>query len=729
MTPTERTPSDNRPTASDSPAPQPPRCYRPLGAAKIQPHHLERLALVYIRQSTAQQVLEHRESTRRQYGLVDYAVALGWPAERVLVIDEDQGQSGRTAAGRSGFQYLLAEVTLDHAGLVLGLEMSRLARSCKDCQHLIEVCGIFRTLLADQDGIYDANDPNDRLLLGLKGTISEVELHTMRSRLERGRLNKAQRGELFHSVPRGYLRLPGGPVEFDPDAQVQAVIRLIFDKFDELGTIRAVCHYLQRHDIRLGGRILWGPQRGQLYWQRPTPSAVAAILHHPLYAGTYSHGRTATDPKRQRPGQPGSGRVVVPRAEWKVCLPGCLPAYISWERYLANQQRLQHNQSRSGTPGTPRSGGCLLSGLLVCGPCGWRMQACYARAALPTYACHRHANQGTGSACPGFRAAVIDELVAEQVLRALEPAALQLSLQAVADVAQERQRLDQHWQQQLQRARYETQAEERRYQLVDPANRLVANALEQRWEQALRRQRQLEEEYDRFVRQQPAPLTTSERQRLTALAQDIPALWRAATTTMPQRKEIVRCLVEKVVATVAQRSESVAVTIHWAGGFVSQHQAVRPVRGYEQLRHYATLQERLVALYEAGHTAAAIAVQLNAEGWRPPKQRATFNRQTVQQWLWRHGLSPQRSAAARLRRGEWRQKDLAAALGMEAATLRLWRRRGWLQGRRVGAANCWLVWADASELRRLRQLLEFSQQHPRAEYPQRLLVPKQRRRK
>jgi DNA invertase Pin-like site-specific DNA recombinase len=698
-----------------------------LGAAKVQPDHLDRLAIVYIRQSTPQQVLEHRESTERQYALVDYAVALGWPTDRVLVIDEDQGQSGRSAETRSGFQYILAEVTLDHVGIVLGLEMSRLARSSKDCHHLIEVCGIFRTLLADQDGVYDSNDPNDRLLLGLKGTISEVELHTLRCRLERGRLNKAQRGELFHSVPLGYLRGPAGQIELDPDEQVQAVVRLVFDKFDELGTAHAVFRYLLRHDIRLGGRLRCGAQRGQLHWRRPSLSTLFNILHHPYYAGIYAHGRRPTDPKRKRPGHPGSGRVVVGADEWKVRLPGRLPAYISEDRYWANQQRLQQNQSRSTTPGVPRSGRCLLSGRLRCGRCGCRMQATYPHAQHAAYECNHHYRQGTSSPCPGFRAGPLDELVAEQVLVALEPASVQLSLQALADVAQERQRLDRHWQQQLERARYDTKEAERRYHLVDPANRLVARTLEQRWEEALRSQRQLEEEHDRFVRQHTPDVTEEERRRLLALAQDIPALWCDSRTTMQQRKEIARCLVEQVVATVAQQSEEVVVKIHWAGGFVSDHVMRRPVSRYEQLRNYAELKDRLITLREAGHSAAQIAAKLNEEGWRPPKRRQTFTKDMVLQWLARQGLNHSKPEAARLKRGEWRLKDLAAELAMEVATLRLWRRRGWLNARWLAAAGSWVVWADAQELRRLRRLLDFGRQHPSAAYPKELLVPKQRK--
>jgi len=296
-------------------------------------------------------------------------------------------------------------------------------------------------------------------------------------------------------------------------------------------------------------------------------------------------------------------------------------------------------------------------------------------------------------------------------------------------MAQERQRLNRHWQQQLERARYETQEAERRYQLVDPANRLVARTLEQRWEQALRTQRQLEEEYDRFGQQRPPAVTEAERQRLLALAGDIPALWRDGRTTARQRKEVVRCLVERAVAKVANRSEAVAVTITWAGGFVSEHAIRRPVASYEQLSNYADLKERIMALREAGHCAADIAATLNAGGWRPPKRRETFTKDMVSQWLSRRGLNRDRPAAAQLRRHEWRLKDLAGKLGMEVSTLRLWRRRGWVNARQVAAAGCWIVWADAEERRRLGRLLELGKKRPRTTYPEALTVPKRRQQK
>ena len=272
-------------------------------SSKIRDHHLDRLALVYVRQSSPQQVLENRESRERQYALADFATRLGWPADRVLVIDEDQGLSGKFSENRSGFQRLLTEVTMDHAGLVLGLELSRLARSCKDWHHLVEVCAVFDTLLYDQDGIYDANDSNDRLLLGMKGAMSEFELITLRNRLQRGRENKAQRGEWFAAVPIGYLKLPSGDVVLEPDEQARAVVQLVFEKFQELGTAWGIYRYLARNNIRLGFRCHKGPKRGQLEWRRPQPARIVGILHHPIYAGVYAHPL-----HREGRRHPGTGR-------------------------------------------------------------------------------------------------------------------------------------------------------------------------------------------------------------------------------------------------------------------------------------------------------------------------------------------------------------------------------------------------------------------------------------
>jgi len=313
--------------------------------------HFGRWAIVYVRQSDPQQVFNHIESRERQYALVELAVALGWPRDRILLIDEDQGNSGKTADRRTGFHRLLAEVTMDHVGLILGIEMSRVARNNKDWHHLMEMCAIFGTLLADEDRIYDPRDAEDRLLLGFKGTISEYELVLMHNRLERGRLHKANRCALFFDVPCGYVKLPTGEVARDPDEQVQSTVQMVFDKFDELGSCRRLYRHLVRNKIHLGMRLRRGPRRGQLEWRLPSPNTLSRMLHHPIYAGAYSYGRHRVDQKRTAASGGKLKMRQVPMSEWMVLQRDRLPAYITWERYEANQQRLLQNSPRPGSPG------------------------------------------------------------------------------------------------------------------------------------------------------------------------------------------------------------------------------------------------------------------------------------------------------------------------------------------------------------------------------------------
>ena len=682
-------------------APQAPRGRR---SPKIRDRHLDRLAVVYVRQSSPQQVLDHKESRERQYELVDHALALGWPRARVLVIDDDQGRSAKEPDRRHGFQRLLAEVSMDHVGLVLGLEMSRLSRTSREWHHLLEVCALFGTLLADQDGVYDANDTNDRLLLGLKGTINEFELVTMKNRLDRGRLHKAERGELFHKVPCGYVKLPSGEVAFDPDEQARDVVRLIFDKFNELGSIYGVFHYLIRNGIRLGMRLQSGPLRGQLTWRRPVLPTLNQMLHNPTYAGAYAYGRRREEPRAKATGRHGRGQRWVPMSEWKVLLKDRLPAYIGWEQYLANLRRLEQNRSLAGTPGTPRGGVALLTGLVVCGSCGHRMHASYPSKSAAYYSCEQHLKVGTEQTCYGLRTTPVDDLVARQVLRALEPAALDLSLQAAQDVRQERDRLHRHWEQQLERARYESERAERQYHAVEPENRLVARTLERRWEEALSNQRQLEDEYDRFRREQPHQLSEDELARIAALSRDIPALWDAPATTTAERKEIIRLLVDRVVVHVRKDSEYVDVQVHWRGGFTSHHEVVRPVHRYEHLRDHDRLIGRLAEWRREGLTAGQIAARLNGEGFRAPKAPGGYNATSVRKLMSRRGLSDGGKVHGRLGKGEWWLSDLARELGMSDGKLRDWAARGWLHARRSSAHGLWIVWADDRERRRLLKL-------------------------
>ena len=331
---------------------------------KIVERHLERLAVVYVRQSTVQQMMDHRESTNLQYGLVNRAIAMGWPEGRVLLIDEDLGKSGSSAEGREGFAKVVAEVGLDHVGLILGVEMSRLARSSKDWHQLLEICALFGTLIADLDGIYDPSQYNDRLLLGLKGTMSEAELHVLKQRLHEGKLGKARRGELTFAVPVGYVRRPSGEVVFDPDEQVQQVVRLVFRKFEELGTLHALLRYLVERSIHLGVRVREGEGKGELQWRKPNRMTLQNMLKNPIYAEVYAYGKRQVDPRKKRPGRPSTGRVVLDPKQWHAFIEDSFPAYIPLEQYETNLQRLA-----SKTVLVPRRGAQCATALRCCRVC------------------------------------------------------------------------------------------------------------------------------------------------------------------------------------------------------------------------------------------------------------------------------------------------------------------------------------------------------------------------
>jgi DNA invertase Pin-like site-specific DNA recombinase len=679
-------------------------------AAKVRDHHLDRKAIVYVRQSGPQQVAEHKESAARQYALADVAVALGWPRDRVEIIDADQGRTAQTVEGRRGFQYILAELSLDHVGILLGQDASRLARSDPDWVPLVRSCGLFHALLGDYDGLYDPTDFNDRLLLGLKGIMSEAELHFLRARMHEGRLNKARRGELFNHASIGYVREPGRGLALDPDEQVQQVVRLVFDQFDRQGTLHGLLRYLVHQGIRLPIRPHGGPNRGRLEWHRPNRETLQNMLHHPVYAGYYRHGHRPIDPRRKVPGRPGTGRTTHQPEDCLVLLEGRCPAYITPERFWANQERLAANRARSEAAGPVRPGPSLLGGILRCGRCGQRMTVAYSgRASRLRYSCSRAMADYAEPVCQGLAGSVLDDLVAAQVLAALGPAALELSLVAADDIEHERARLHRNWQQQVERARYEAERARRQYDAVEPENRLVARELERRWEEALKEQRRLEEESARFGRDQPRGLSPTERAQIRALAHDLPALWQAATTTAADRQRIVRLLVQEVVVTVRGESEWVDVTISWAGGFRSDHQLVRPVQRYRQMVSFAGLLDRIDELRAAGRSLTAVAEQLNREGFHPPKRSARFTGGIVGRLLAHRGRTGPRPRVVEqpgvLGGHEWLLADLARELAMPQATLHRWIGVGWVQARKLSTpGGHWVIWADADELDRMRRI-------------------------
>jgi DNA invertase Pin-like site-specific DNA recombinase len=681
---------------------------------KIRPEHLDRAAVVYVRQSSRQQVLEHTESTRLQYALAGRAVALGWARSQVMVIDDDLGVSAATADSRKGFARLVAEVTMGRVGVVLGIEMSRLARTGRDWHQLLELCCLSGVLLADPDGVYDPGYYNDRLLLGLKGTMSEAELYLIRQRMLSGKLAKAERGELAVPLPIGYARRPSGEVILDPDEQARHVVGLVFSAFRRLGTLNAVLRYLVREHVQLPVRVHSGPAKGELEWRRPTRETLQNMLHNPAYAGYYAYGRRQVDPRRKVPGRPDTGRVVKDAGEWLVLLPGRLPAYVTPEEYEANIARMAASQQTAATPGAPRDGAALLSGLLRCGRCGGhRMTVSYhdgsgaARSAYGYTCAFYQVNYGTGGRCQHIAGAALDAYVAGQVLDAVAPAALEVSMAAAAQAEDERAMVDKLWRQRLERARYAAGRARRQYQLAEPENRLVARQLEADWETALAEAGRLEADYQRFTEEQPAVLTAAERAAVQALAADLPRVWDAPSTTQADRKELLRILIEDITVNVAGDSELVDVTITWAGGHQTTGRAVRPVGRLDQLSYFPALLARVTELAAAGRNSRQIADVLNAEGFRPPKRTSRFSDGQVRTLISQRGIRARAkgrpAALTSLAPGEWSVPGLSAELGMPTASIYNWIYRGWITARHAPGTRNWIIAADDEQMRQLRE--------------------------
>jgi DNA invertase Pin-like site-specific DNA recombinase len=670
----------------------------------MRPRHLQRQANVYIRQSNPRQMVENGESLARQYALRERAVDLGWPASNVVVIDQDLGLSGRGSEDRHGFQRLLADVAQDRVGLVLALEMSRLARNSRDWHNLFDLCAVRDVLLADEDGIYDPGDINDRLILGMKGIMSEMELHVMKLRLERGRRNKAERGELFHSVPWGYVLLPDGTVALDPDEQVRAVVQRLFDAFLGLGTAYAVARDLRRHDVKLPKR----DSSGQLTWRPATETIVNTALHHPLYAGAYSWGRRQTQTHVDPAGRITQSRHLCPSEEWTVLLHDRFAAYITWEQYLANQSLLLENQRRPTTKGTPGGGSALLAGLLFCGRCGRKMQVEYHTIRQGRYSCSQRRFAAIDEVCGGLPARGLDELVTQQLLQALAPAAIELSLCAIEHASEQRRQHGTQLRQNLERATQEAERAERQYQAVEPENRLVGRTVEARWEAALKHQDAARDACDRFEHEESIKLEAGQRRALEALSHDIPMLWHAPETTVVERKEMLRCLIERVEVTKSGTGQQTAVVIRWAGGFQSRHELCRTTWCYEQLDNYKELLARLGALRRAGWRAPRIAEQLNAEGFRTPKQRGAFTEYVVRSLYPRLAAQAEAENASGPQPPQWSADALAERLGIPVKKLKDWVRCGWVQAIERPFGGVWILHADERELKQLERRVALS---------------------
>ncbi len=583
--------------------------------SKIKPAHTQRGAFVYVRQSTASQVEHNRESTQRQYALVDRAVELGWQREQVSVVDEDLGLSGSSTDKRSGFARLIASVALRLAGIVLGLEVSRLARNNADWYHLLDLCAMTDTLIGDADGIYHPAWFNDRLLLGLKGTMSEAELHIIRARLEGGIRNKAARGELRRGLPTGFVwGEDDGEVLLHPDESVRQAIRCVFERFAELGSARRVWLWLRSEGLSFPRQYTYGTA---IRWGAPTYTAIHSVLTNPVYAGAYAYGKSRHERMLDENGKIKQRSRKLPQSQWAVLIHEHHEGYIDRATYEANQARLGNNvRPRPHQPGgAVREGAALLQGIASCGHCGRKLRTQYpGRNARPGYYCAgKNIVNGRGVYCLNIGGVQIDQAVAQAVIEVLKPAAFEATLQATQQLESDHDTALAQWRLAVQRTRYEAERAERRYRAVDPENRLVARGLEAAWEQRLRDLEQAQSELERKSQSRPRTLSPEDYQRICALGADLSRVWAAPTTTDRDKKELLRTLIEEVIIAVQRDEFRAHLTLRWKGGMISERDVHLPRLNPARMRtdeDTVELVRRLAVHYPDG----VIAGILNRQG-------------------------------------------------------------------------------------------------------------------
>ena len=631
-----------------------------------------------MRQSSLQQVRDHPESTARQYALKRRALALGWAADRIVVIDDDLGISGASAAERTGFQRVVADVGLGRVGVVMGLEVSRLARNSSDWHRLLEICALSETLILDEDGLYDPAHFNDRLLLGLKGTMSEAELHVLRARLIGGQLNKARRGELWIRPPLGFVVDPAGKLMLDPDEQVQSAVRLVFGTFGRTGSAGAVVRYFQQQQVAWPQRVIKGLRAGVLVFGELERHRVLDILHNPRYAGAYVYGRT-----RQRKvcltGQARYRRL--PRDEWRVFLPDAHAGYISWEQFEANQETLRASTQRSGADprSAPREGVALLQGLVICGRCGGRMTVRYIVShghPEPLYRCQRRGIQRAEPPCQSLPGAAIDRAVSDLVLETVTPASIDVAVEVFDELRARAAEVDRAKRAQIARLREDAELAQRQFLLVRPENRLVADNLERHWNEALQRLAAAEEAYAGAHKTQPPAVTPEMKERVSALVADLPRVWHDPRTPARDRKRMLRLLVDDVTLL---RDDVIRVSIRWRGGATRQIECPLPLGAPDLRRTPAAVVEQVRTL-ATEQTDAQIAGTLNGR-WLRTGTGLPFSRLRVRMLREAYDID---SYAEHLTAAGWlTAPQMAELLDVHPATAKRFARQGVLRAVRA----------------------------------------------
>jgi DNA invertase Pin-like site-specific DNA recombinase len=641
---------------------------------KIASQHLERLAVIYLRQSSPKQVRENFRSTERQYGLAEEAARLGWEPERILTVDGDLGVSGRDTHARGGYKELVGRVCLGEVGAIFGLEVSRLARSSAETQRLLEYCGLTDTLVIDTDGIYDLRDFNDQLVLGVKGQLAQAELHIMGVRLQGAKRHAAERGELHFPLPVGLVYDDEGQTVIDPDEEVQSAIADLFKAFSQTGSAYGVVGAFQNR--RFPRRAYGGAWAGELRWGRLTHARVLGVLSNPSYAGAYVFGRYRSRRVLRPDGTITTRTVELPRSQWAIVIHDHHHGYISWEQFLDNEQRLAANNNRNGQR-PPREGQALCQGIVRCGACGGSMTTLHRREGSYYECGHSRADHVNTPGCRSVKATVVDELIARRLLEALAPDQIALALAAADEHTDRRARCDRVFGLRVERARYEAVRAERAFHACEPDNRLVARSLENRWEEKLRDLKDAEAELAEHV----VPTSEPSHEQLEALARDVPALWAAKTTSQKDRKRLLRALIADVTLTSEPEGRELSVGIRWRSGASEQHTIERPQTRQEVIRTPSEAIE-LTRQLAATHTNAQIAQRLNAAGLSAGTG-GPFAATHVQWIRWRHKIPYPTNYA---HGGELTVSQIATCLGVSTGVIYAWISTGRLTARR-GPAN------------------------------------------
>jgi DNA invertase Pin-like site-specific DNA recombinase len=659
--------------------------------SKVKPAHTQRSAFVYIRQSSPSQVAHNRESTERQYALVQRACDLGWNKEQVVVVDDDLGLSGSSASNRSGFARLASEVALARVGIIIGLEVSRLARNNADWYRLLDLCVFTDTLIGDSDGLYHPAQFNDRLVLGLKGTMSEAELHILRERLDGGIRNKAARGELRRGLPVGFVwGDDDGEVQFHADEAVTGAIRTVFDRFQELGSVRQVWLWFRSQGLSFPSQY---QAHGEIRWIAPTYTAIHQVLTNPVYAGAYVYGKTRRERYIDEHGVVKKRSRHLPISEWAVLLPEHHPGFIDWATFHSNQARIDANihPEPHQAGGALREGSALLQGIATCGHCGRRLPTHYrGRNSTPGYHCAgKYIANGRGLYCLSIGGISIDQSVANAFLEAITPAGLESSLRAIEEIQSNRDAALAQWRLEVERTRYEAERAERRYRAVEPENRLVARGLESEWENRLRDLSGAEGELRRREQQQPPPIRPEQRQRICELGSDLRQVWNAPTTTDRDRKELLRTLLEDVIIAVDRSKHCANITMRWRGGTFTTVDLTLPrykPTGPRTDEDTIKLLTRLAAHYSDD----VIAGILNRQGRRTASgERFTANQVGS---LRRYRNIPCFQPPAETPAGELATMDKAAKiLGLAPSTIHRWLNDGFIAGEQLTPGAPWRI--------------------------------------